>query len=258
MFKKELIKNIDKIHITDMGLKRISDNLSLNEKDVLCVCKEMIKDDESSIRKEGKNYYVYKDNIVLTINSSSYTIITARLRKDIEYIVESADLYLRKMTRKDRKVLSSIISDKETMKYYPKPYDENGVERWLNWTFDNYRKYGFGLWSLCLKRNDKMIGDMGITMQFIDGEYRPEVGYHINKKYWRKGYAKQMGVKVVEWGFTNTEFETLYSYCNKENTASYKTAEAIGMHFYKEYESEKETEHVSYITKEEWEKTRDN
>ena len=29
-----------------------------------------------------------------------------------------------------------------------------------------------------------MIGDCGVSMQIIDDEMRPEIGYHLNKKSW--------------------------------------------------------------------------
>ena len=58
--------------------------------------------------------------------------------------IETPRLLLREMTEADRDALAAILTDAETMKYYPKPYDDAGVRRWLDWTFDNYRKHGFG------------------------------------------------------------------------------------------------------------------
>lgn len=249
-YREYLINNIAKIHTTSLGYKRLEKNLGIHE-DVREYIKGLIVNKDSYIEKEGKNYYIYLRDTVITVNSNNFCVITGK-KISKEIVMECDELYLRKMKKTDFKALQAVISDKETMKYYPKPYDEDGVTRWLNWTLDNYERYGFGLWALCLKRNDQMIGDCGITMQPIDGEYRPEVGFHLNKKYWRKGYMKKMAKKVIAWGFENTESEALYSYCNKDNMASYKTAEAAGMHFYKEYESERETERVSIITKDEW------
>ena len=71
-----LLKNIEKIHTTELGLVRIKKNLSLTKDDVVSWCKETTKVADRIIEK-GKNWYVYKDNIVITINASSYTIITA-------------------------------------------------------------------------------------------------------------------------------------------------------------------------------------
>ena len=63
-------------------------------------------------------------------------------------ILETERLIIREYKPGDFEALYEILSDAETMKYYPKPYDENGVRRWINWCIDSYRQYGFGLWAL--------------------------------------------------------------------------------------------------------------
>jgi predicted transcriptional regulator len=73
----DLLLNIDKIHTTKMGVDRIKRNLGINE-DVVNYCKSKIKDINCIINKKGKNYYCEIDNIIITINSYSYTIITAK------------------------------------------------------------------------------------------------------------------------------------------------------------------------------------
>ena len=76
-----LLLNIDKIHTTKMGIDRVRNNLKLNDCDVVEYCKNKITDKRSKIYKKGKNYYCEIDNIIITINSYSYTIITAHLKK---------------------------------------------------------------------------------------------------------------------------------------------------------------------------------
>jgi len=80
--KKVLIDNINKIHTTKMGYERIRKNLNIKE-DVIIYCNNIIEDKKTNIYKQGKNYYCVKDNIVITINSYSYTIITAHIKKTI-------------------------------------------------------------------------------------------------------------------------------------------------------------------------------
>jgi len=74
----ELLVNIDKIHTTDMGLNRIKRNLNINN-DVVEYCKNKILDEKCIITKRGKNWYCEIDNIIITVNSYSYTIITAHI-----------------------------------------------------------------------------------------------------------------------------------------------------------------------------------
>ena len=80
-----------------------------------------------------------------------------------------------------------------------------------------------------------------------------EIGYHINKNYWRHGYAKEACAAVKDWLFKNTDFESVYSYMNKENVASWATASSNGMIRIKEYEDGEEALYVYRITRDEWE-----
>ena len=79
--KDILLSNIDKIHTTEMGIDRIKKNLKLNTDDVVEFGKNKILDKNCNIYKQGKNWYCEIDNIKITINSYSYTIITAHLIK---------------------------------------------------------------------------------------------------------------------------------------------------------------------------------
>ena len=77
MDKEVLLQNIDKVHTTEMGVDRIKKNLKLATNNVVEYCKNKILDDKCNIYKQGKNCYCEIDNIIITINSYSYTIITA-------------------------------------------------------------------------------------------------------------------------------------------------------------------------------------
>lgn len=78
--KEVLIKNIDKIHTTEMGAERISKNLGISG-DVVEYCKEKILKKDSVAERKGKNYYINIDDCIITVNASSYTIITAHKNK---------------------------------------------------------------------------------------------------------------------------------------------------------------------------------
>lgn len=75
--KQILLNNIDKVHTTKMGIDRIKKNLKLDTDDVVVYCKNKILDKDCNIYKQGKNWYCEIDKIKITINSYSYTIITA-------------------------------------------------------------------------------------------------------------------------------------------------------------------------------------
>ena len=74
--KNILIEKIDSIHTTDMGVDRIRRNLGIGDIDVVAWCKKKILDPGAIIERQGKNWYVHIDGCLITVNASSYTIIT--------------------------------------------------------------------------------------------------------------------------------------------------------------------------------------
>ena len=79
--KKIFLDNIDRIHTTEMGVDRIKRNLKIDTDDVVEYCKNKVLKNQCSIYKQGKNWYCEVENIKITINSYSYTIITAHIVK---------------------------------------------------------------------------------------------------------------------------------------------------------------------------------
>ena len=173
-------------------------------------------------------------------------------------IIETERLMLREYSMDDFDALYEIMSDAETMQHYPAPFDEARTGRWIEWNLENYARYGFGLWAVVLKETGEFIGDCGITIQNIDGEMLPEIGYHIHKNHRRRGYAAEAARAVRDWVFQNTDYDTVYSYMKYTNVGSYSTAMANGMKKVKEYPDPKNT--ISYafaITRDEWKKLKE-
>ena len=73
---QELSINPDKLHTTELGAERIKRNLNLQIDDIVLWCKESVKQADNIIRW-GKNFYVYRSGVAITINAKSNTIITA-------------------------------------------------------------------------------------------------------------------------------------------------------------------------------------
>jgi hypothetical protein len=80
-FIHELIRNIDLLHTTELGAERIKRNLGLTTDDLVAWCRQSIQAAEN-IQRKGKNWYVYADKCVITVNAYSYTIITAHKNEE--------------------------------------------------------------------------------------------------------------------------------------------------------------------------------
>ena len=76
----DLVANLDKLHTTELGILRIKRNLNLTTEDTVEWCKGKIEKSDEIIRK-GKNWYISVDNVTITVNAHSFTIITAHKGK---------------------------------------------------------------------------------------------------------------------------------------------------------------------------------
>jgi len=77
----ELLINLPKIHTTELGYKRIKNNLNIGDSDVVNYCRNLINDCNCEIVRIGKNWYCKLNNICITVNAYSFTIITAHIIK---------------------------------------------------------------------------------------------------------------------------------------------------------------------------------
>ena len=170
-------------------------------------------------------------------------------------VIETDRLLLREMTYDDFCALYQVLSNSDIMQHYPYTFDENRVRNWIERNIERYRTFGFGLWAVCLKETDDMIGDCGLTMQLINGQIKPEIGYHIRADKQRNGFAKEAAIAVRDWAFNNTPFNILYSYMAHTNEPSYKTAISYGCKQVDEFKDDvNEITKVFAITRDEWAK----
>lgn len=131
--------------------------------------------------------------------------------------------------------LEAIFSDPIAMQHYSSTKDIEATKQWIQWNKESYEKHGFGLWAVIRKDNDQFTGDCGITMQLIDGEEQPEIGYHIRRDLWGQGYATEAAQACKDYAFNVLHLKEVFSYMRSENIASRKVAENIGMALRKEY-----------------------
>ena len=153
-------------------------------------------------------------------------------------VIETDRLIMREMTEDDFDALYAVLADSDIMQHYPYTFDGDRVREWIRKNIERYKVFGFGLWAVVLKETGEMIGDCGLTMQIINEQIRPEIGYHIRKDCQQRGYASEAAKAVRDWTFMNTPFNIIYSYMKDTNVPSYRTAMAYGCHLVDEFEDD--------------------
>ena len=149
-------------------------------------------------------------------------------------VLETSRLILREFLEEDVEPLALVLSDPETMRFYPAPFDRAGVEEWIARNRRRYAEYGHGLWAMILKSSGELIGDCGLTVQNVDGANEVEIGYHVRRDLWGQGLATEAARACRDLGFARLKVERLISLIRPENLQSRRVAEKNGMSIWKE------------------------
>ncbi|HXA83795.1 MAG TPA: GNAT family N-acetyltransferase [Candidatus Dormibacteraeota bacterium] len=156
-------------------------------------------------------------------------------------ILETERLRLREFVPQDADALAAVLGDPVAMQYYPAPFDRKEVEEWIGRNIQRYRREGYGLWAMLLKDSGDLIGDCGCALQEVEGRNEVEVGYHVRRDLWSKGYATEAALACMEYAFVRLGATRVISMIRPKNLQSRRVAEKNGLKcekiiFWREYE----------------------
>jgi [ribosomal protein S5]-alanine N-acetyltransferase len=142
-------------------------------------------------------------------------------------------LALRHLVEDDLDNLQKIFSDPKAMRFYPATKSRPETAAWIQRLgINSYEEFGYGLFAVIRREDDVFLGECGFIHQVIEGEPCTEIGYHMIREYWGRGYATEAATACLQYGFETLDLTTLVSVINPENTASIRVAEKSGMGLY--------------------------
>jgi RimJ/RimL family protein N-acetyltransferase len=144
-------------------------------------------------------------------------------------VLETPRLILRHLRRDDVDAIFDVIGDAETMQYYPRSFVRKDAEEWVERNLQRYAKQGNGLYAVVLKSTCEVIGDCGLVQQNVEGIALPEVGYHLRRDQWGRGYATEAARACLDYAFRNMDADKVISLIRPENLPSRRVAERNGM-----------------------------
>ena len=144
-------------------------------------------------------------------------------------VIETERLALRELTLDDVDAVFAIIGDAETMKYYPQRFSRDDAVGWIRKNLERYRRDGFSLYAVTLKANDEVIGDCGLMRQEVEGDSLIEVGYHLRRDCWGRGYATEAAKHCMAYAFEHLDAPKVVSLIRPENVPSRRVADRNGM-----------------------------
>lgn len=150
--------------------------------------------------------------------------------------IETERLILREFTLDDLDAFAWLMADPEVMRFsLTGPMTREQAGEYLSGRIlDHYAKYGYGLWAVVQKEDNRVIGSIGLINQNLDGEHKTEVGYRLHPNFWGKGLATEACLAVCQYALITLGIKELISIIEPANTRSLEVAKRIGMKYIKD------------------------
>ncbi len=144
-------------------------------------------------------------------------------------MIETKQLILRDFCQEDFPSYAQILEKPEIMQFIGggEPLSKELAWRNLAMLLGHWQLRGFGMWAVEHKESGALIGRVG----FFEPEDWPgfELGWLIDKPYWRKGLATEAAKAALKHAFQVLGKPKVISLIAKNNTRSENVAKRIGM-----------------------------
>ena len=144
-------------------------------------------------------------------------------------LLRTERLILRPLTIDDLASVHDYASDLENTKlmmFLPNETIEETKE-FLTKVTDEWNKETPSFYEFGIIRNDILIGSIGIDLN--EARTEGELGWILNKAYWRNGYTKEAAMAIKDFAINKLKLKRLFAHCDIANTGSYRVMEAIGL-----------------------------
>jgi ribosomal-protein-alanine N-acetyltransferase len=148
--------------------------------------------------------------------------------------LETPRLRLRELGFDDLEALNAIQSDADHMRFYPHPFSIEESRSWIEKNLVRYERLGYGLWAVEDKQTGEFLGNVGPTLQQVDGVGEVELGWSITPTRARQGLASEAAAACRDDCFGRLDLSYVIALIRPENTRSRGVAERIGMTVWKE------------------------
>jgi RimJ/RimL family protein N-acetyltransferase len=154
------------------------------------------------------------------------------LKMDLENVqreLSTQDLRLRPPRLADVSGMYAMLSDPESMKYWCKPplSDIDDALQVLREDIESDKQGNSICWAITRHGQDEMIGKC-ILFQFSPGNHRAEIGFILNRDYWRQGLMQQALEAVIDFAFRTLKLHRIEADVDPDNAGSLGILEKLG------------------------------
>ncbi|MBL8135713.1 MAG: GNAT family N-acetyltransferase [Acidobacteria bacterium] len=143
--------------------------------------------------------------------------------------LDSARLTVRRFTSDDLDLVARLLADPVVTQHLGGPKDRAGAEQTLRTrALDYYDRHpGLGMWATIERASGRVVGFH--VLNHIHGEPDIQVGYALFQDAWGLGYATEMSVRLLRYGFEELGLPVICAITNLDNAASQRVLLKAGL-----------------------------
>jgi ribosomal-protein-alanine N-acetyltransferase len=145
--------------------------------------------------------------------------------------LQTIRLVLRPFREEDIDLLAGLMANPDFMRFSLGPYTREQAQTILDKLLSWNRAGLPSQFAVTLRSKGTLIGYCGFFHQHVDGKDEIEIGYRLHPDYWNQGLATEAAITVRDHAFGDLKLPRVISLIHRENAASRRVAEKIGMHF---------------------------
>jgi RimJ/RimL family protein N-acetyltransferase len=145
---------------------------------------------------------------------------------------QSSTIYLRRPETYDLDLLAAVFSSEEVWRYpYGRGLTRDETAAFIDGQIAHWERYGFGVWVLEERPGDWPIGYTGLSVPTFLPEVLPavQIGWRLMPGSWGQGHATWAGSVALREAFERLGLDRVLSPQQRDNPASCRVAERIGM-----------------------------
>lgn len=126
-----------------------------------------------------------------------------------------------------------IHSDPETNLFNPSgPMNLEKAKATFAEMITHWDEHGFGSWTIKTKDTGTIIGFGGLSYRMYVDELKLNLGYRFDKNFWGKGYATELSIYAIHFGFTELQVEQIFAVVRPKHEVSIKVLEKCKMELF--------------------------
>lgn len=147
----------------------------------------------------------------------------------MDVLFETSRLAFRRWRKGDEPAVLRIFSDSEVVRFIGGKTigDGEGARSFVARHVEKCARHGMGFWAVLEKVSGEIVGNGGIRPFDIGDAI--ELGYHLARPFWGRGYATELAVGSLRHGFETLKIPKIIAVADMEHAASRRVLAKAGM-----------------------------